>query len=260
MTEAVDRIIDCTHSPRTSRVAFVNADCLNQAYTQTDYKGVLSECDLVLPDGIGLILASRILGGSLLENVNGTDLFPRLCKRAAHEGTSLFLLGSRKSIAPADATNMQVMNPRLRVVGTHHGYFTEPEEDDLLDQIHSTAADILLLGMGAPRQELWVARNADRLSVPVAVGVGGLFDSCRIPRDRPGMAVATEPGALQAMAPLPRRQPTLSPSSLAPNQRAASGERTNDRKRLINTKVHDIDPEDSMTLDTQANHLPHRLG
>jgi N-acetylglucosaminyldiphosphoundecaprenol N-acetyl-beta-D-mannosaminyltransferase len=184
MTEAVDRIIDCTHSPRTSRVAFVNADCLNQAYTQTDYKGALSECDLVLPDGIGLILASRILGGSLLENVNGTDLFPRLCKRAAHEGTSLFLLGSRKGIAGAAATNMQVMNPRLRVVGTHLGYFTECEEDDLLDRIHSLAADILLLDMGAPRQELWVARNADRLSVPVAVGVGGLFDfySCRIPR------------------------------------------------------------------------------
>jgi N-acetylglucosaminyldiphosphoundecaprenol N-acetyl-beta-D-mannosaminyltransferase len=184
MNEAIDWIIGRTRMESHSQICFVNPDCLNIAYTHSDYLKVLLRSELVLPDGIGIHLAGRIKGTPMAENVNGTDLFPRLCARAAAEHIPLYLLGARPSVAMAAATAMQAKCPGLQIAGTHHGYFDPNDTAAVLHEINSSGAKILLAAMGAPRQDLWLAEHREQLLTPVLIGVGGLFDfySGAVPR------------------------------------------------------------------------------
>lgn len=186
MDEAIDWIQERATSSggSPSRLAFVNPDCLNIAYTNDEYRAVLRDVERVLPDGIGIHVGCRLLGTSLEANVNGTDLFPRLCERFSSTGQSLYLLGSRPGVAEAAAAAMQATYPGLRIAGARDGYFTEAEESSVIHRINASGASALLVGFGVPRQELWLARNRERLETPVQMGVGGLFDfySGRIPR------------------------------------------------------------------------------
>ncbi|MBL8259068.1 MAG: WecB/TagA/CpsF family glycosyltransferase [Candidatus Competibacteraceae bacterium] len=168
----------------SSLLAFVNPDCLNIAYTHDAYRAVLQGAARVLPDGIGLKIGCRMLGVGLAANVNGTDLFPRLCERAAREGLALFLLGARPGVAEQVAENMRRRHPGLIVAGVQHGYFDAAEEAAIIGRINGSGARILLVAFGVPRQELWLAQHRKRLQPPVRMGVGGLFDfySGRIPR------------------------------------------------------------------------------
>jgi len=165
-------------------LAFVNPDCLNTAYINADYLRVLQQASRVLPDGIGVNVGCRIKGVAMRANLNGTDLFPHLCETLAATGQSIYLLGAQPERAAATAQAMQEKFPQLRVAGTHHGYFDADEDAAIIQDINASGADILLVAMGAPRQELWLAQHEDALTVPVRMGVGGLFDyySGSIPR------------------------------------------------------------------------------
>lgn len=184
MDEALDWMVGRVQEKAPALVAFVNPDCLNIAYRHPEYHKILTHATRVLPDGIGIKLGCRLLGVELRENVNGTDLFPRLCERATREGLGLFLLGARPGVADAVAAEMQRRYPGLRIAGTRDGYFGADELPGVLDQINQSGADFLLVAFGAPRQELWLAEQADHLTPTVRLGVGGLFDfySGRIPR------------------------------------------------------------------------------
>jgi N-acetylglucosaminyldiphosphoundecaprenol N-acetyl-beta-D-mannosaminyltransferase len=184
MDETLARVVGAARKGETLRAAFVNTDCLNQSVGSDEYRRNLDGADLVLADGIGIRLAGRILGTGVRANVNGTDLFPMLCERAVREGLSIFLLGARPGVAEAVADTMQKSMPRLKIAGFRDGYWSREQEDEIVAEVAASRADILLVALGAPRQDLWIARHHDRLRVPVALGVGGLFDfySGRIPR------------------------------------------------------------------------------
>ncbi|MFM8332826.1 MAG: WecB/TagA/CpsF family glycosyltransferase [Candidatus Methylumidiphilus sp.] len=176
MDEALDWIVARARAGEASLTAFVNPDCLNIAYRLPPYRAVLAQAARVLPDGIGINLGCRILGVALKANVNGTDLFPRLCDRAAQEGLSLFLLGARPGVAEAAAQNMLSRYPGLVFAGVRDGYFQPEETDAVLAEINASGADILLVAFGAPKQELWLAEHHEQLRPAVRLGVGGLFD------------------------------------------------------------------------------------
>jgi len=165
-------------------LAFVNPDCLNIAYRHAPYRRILQQAARVLPDGIGIKIGCRMRGLGLAANVNGTDLFPRLCQRAAQDSFSLFLLGARPGIAELVAENMRQRYPGLTIAGVHHGYFGSDEEAAIVARINDSGAAVLLVAFGVPRQELWLAAHHATLTPPVRMGVGGLFDfySGRIPR------------------------------------------------------------------------------
>lgn len=165
-------------------IQFVNAHCVNVARQDPMYRQALASADLLLPDGSGIAIAARLAGREMGENLNGTDLFPLLCRSAAAARTSIFLLGGRAGIATAAAHTMLKTNPLLRIAGTRHGFWTAAEEDALIDEINDSGADILLVGLGVPMQEKWIARVRPRLAARVVMGVGGLFDyySGAIPR------------------------------------------------------------------------------
>ena len=184
MPEAVDWIAARAVAGDPALLAFVNPDCLNIAYVDAEYRRILLDAARVLPDGIGIHIGCRMLGVALQANVNGTDLFPQLCERATQTGLGLFLLGARPGIAEAVASNMRAQFPGLRIDGVQDGYFDPADEDAVIDRINASGAAILLVAFGVPRQEKWLARNHARLTAPVRMGVGGLFDfySGRIPR------------------------------------------------------------------------------
>lgn len=185
MVEALE-LIDAAVVARDRRcVFFVNADCLNVSARDTRYHHVLGREDaLVFADGIGVKLAGHLSRQQVRDNVNGTDMFPLLCSLAAERGRSIFLLGARPGVADEVKQRMTALNPGLKVAGTHHGYFDKRESAPVVEQINRSGADILLVAFGAPAQERWIAEHRHQLQVPVAMGVGGLFDfySGRIPR------------------------------------------------------------------------------
>jgi len=183
--DAIDEIVQrATIGNASVQICFVNADCLNVAFREPDYFQLLGRAFLVLPDGIGLKLAGRLLHRPIRQNVNGTDMFPALCAALARAEVRLYLLGGRPGVPEAVASWVQQHAPGLTVCGVRHGYFTQQEENAVIAEVAASKADILLVAFGAPRQDLWIARNLGRLNVRVAVGVGGLFDfySGLIPR------------------------------------------------------------------------------
>lgn len=171
---AVSRLLDTRGAGRTA--VFINAHCINTAMGDATYRWSLSKADFVLPDGSGLQIAARLHGTRFLENLNGTDLFVPLCEEAAARGMSIYFLGSQEGVAHGAAARACEMVPGLKVAGTRHGYFTTDEEADVIDAINASGADIVLVGMGVPMQEVWIARNRHRLDVSLVLGVGAQFD------------------------------------------------------------------------------------
>ncbi|MCL1139547.1 WecB/TagA/CpsF family glycosyltransferase [Shewanella pneumatophori] len=160
--------------------AFINADCLNISTQNEHYRQCLQQSQRIFADGIGLRVACLSKGEALRANLNGTDLFPRLCQLAAQQELSIYMLGGAADVAQTAAQNMQACYPNLKIAGTHHGYFNtaanSQDNQQVIQAINSVNADILLVAMGAPTQELWLAQNKSQLNCAIGIGVGGLFD------------------------------------------------------------------------------------
>ncbi len=184
MAEAVETIVAWSTRPEPRQIVFVNADCANIAWRNPQYAGTLNQADLTLGDGIGIKVAAKVLGLQLKQNVNGTNLFPRLCEALQKVESGVFLLGARPGIVESVAAWIRSHYPALKLAGFHHGYYPPAEEHGVLDEIRTSGATVLLVALGAPNQDLWISRNLAATGVSVAIGVGGLFDfySGRIPR------------------------------------------------------------------------------
>lgn len=141
-------------------------------------KAAYRRAGLVTPDGVGLVWASRLLTAEepLPERITGIDLALELCRRARERGYKLFLLGGRPGVAELAARRLEERFPGLRVVGCHHGYFTDDSESEIIGRINATEPEVLFVGLGVPRQELWMLKNGERLKPAVLIGVGGSFD------------------------------------------------------------------------------------
>lgn len=184
MSGAVRAVVDRLDDDAPHQVCFVNADCVNIACRNRPYLDVLRGASLVLADGMGMKLAGWASGSRIRENVNGTDLFPRLCAALAGSGKRVFLLGARPGVAEAVGDWIGRDYPDLVVAGCRHGYFLPDDEPAVVRHVAASRADLLLVAFGAPWQDIWIHRHLPELRVKVAVGVGGLFDfySGRIPR------------------------------------------------------------------------------
>lgn len=172
-----------------TRVAFLNAHCVNQASRDADYRLALDSADAILPDGSGVALAARLHGTRIVENLNGTDLVPALARQIAEAGQSVYLLGGQPGVAAKAAEALRAIAPELIVAGTQHGFFPQDDERAVIDAINHSGASLVLVAMGVPAQDVWLRRVAPRLNATVTMGVGGLFDflSGRIPRAPEGL-------------------------------------------------------------------------
>ncbi|WP_245227120.1 WecB/TagA/CpsF family glycosyltransferase [Parasedimentitalea maritima] len=169
-------VIDTLLQPGRNRVYFYNAHCANLRATDADYAQALTRADLILPDGIGIELAARMRGDALTSNLNGTDLLPSLLASAAKQNKSVFLLGGRPGTAQRAATHLQSLIPGLHIAGTRDGYGGAEDAEAAISVINASKADILLVAMGVPMQELWLDRHGHKLDADLMMAVGGLFD------------------------------------------------------------------------------------
>ncbi|UJR81178.1 WecB/TagA/CpsF family glycosyltransferase [Sandaracinus amylolyticus] len=176
--EALRTIVDAPRRDRARIVHFAHAHLLNLAYEDEALASALSRADLVLPDGIGVRLAARMQGVELRHNVNGTDLFPLLCRRAAERGVPVVLVGAREGIAEQCVARMRSEIPELDVPFVSHGYLGEAGSRRAAARVRALRRVIVLVGMGSPRQELWAWRHLADARGATVLTVGGLFDMC----------------------------------------------------------------------------------
>lgn len=162
---------------RAHAVFYVNAHTLNVACDQPGFREVLRSADRVFGDGTGVRWGVRWLHGrTLRDNVNGTDVVPRLFARLGGRGLSYFLLGNTPERIERAAAHARAAFPGWSLAGAHHGYLGEDDHARVIERINASGADLLLVGMGNPKQEQWIARHLPQLSVPLCMGTGGLFD------------------------------------------------------------------------------------
>jgi N-acetylglucosaminyldiphosphoundecaprenol N-acetyl-beta-D-mannosaminyltransferase len=184
LEQAVEVIVDRLDGETATQVSFVNADCVNIACRNREYLQALQQSDLVFADGIGVRVAGEVLGQPVRDNVNGTDLFPLLAAALQGTGKRIYLLGGRPGVAEDVARWLAKNYPGVEVAGWRNGYFSAAEEAQVIGDIRSSAADLVLVAFGAPRQDVWIRRNLSKLDAKVVIGVGGLLDffSGRVPR------------------------------------------------------------------------------
>jgi N-acetylglucosaminyldiphosphoundecaprenol N-acetyl-beta-D-mannosaminyltransferase len=140
-----------------------------------DFAEQLHAMDLVLADGIGVVLGGRLIGERICCRISIGLIAPLLMPRLAAYGTRVFLFGGSPGIAEQAATRLCSAYPGLNVVGTHHGFLEPGHEQALIDQFNAAEAEVVFIGLGQPLQERWIARHADQLRAPVLFAVGGFL-------------------------------------------------------------------------------------
>ncbi len=176
MDEAVDFADEMVRTGRQGCVIAVNPEKVIKAGEDPALLAQLRAAALLIPDGIGMVWATRLLGLGHMERVPGADLMPRLCERAAEQGYSVFLYGASESVNRRACDELVRRYPRLQIAGSSHGFRKEQEMPALLAEIDSSGADILFVALGSPRQELWMEKYLSRTTVKLCQGVGGTFD------------------------------------------------------------------------------------
>lgn len=159
---------------RRGHIITANAEILYAAQSDKVLDALLRCADIITADGMGVVLASRILGEPVTERVSGYDLLHALAAVAQEKGLRLFLLGAAPGIAERAAERLRSQYPGVIIAGTHHGFFTESESQDIALLVRSSGADFLFAAMG-PRGEAWIAQHIDVINCP-AMQVGGSFD------------------------------------------------------------------------------------
>ena len=152
------RLID---EHRSAYMVTPNPEIVMAAWENAELHDAICNADLVIPDGIGVVKAARIIGTPLKERLPGIEIGEAILEYAAQTGKSVFLLGAKPGVADAAKEKMQETYPGLNVCGTNDGYFKD--DDPVIEKINAAQPDFLMVCLGAPKQELWMAQNAERL-------------------------------------------------------------------------------------------------
>ena len=155
----------------------VNPEFVVAAQRDAEFRAIINKAALALPDGIGLLKAARFLGrGPLPERVAGSDLVVKMAELSHQKGYRIYFLGAWEGVAEQAVENLRARYPNLQVAGVYAGSPGLEENEAIVRRILPAKPDILLVAYGAPKQDKWIARNLERLQIPVCIGVGGSFD------------------------------------------------------------------------------------
>lgn len=184
LKESLKKLEEFIASNKPHLIVTPNPEIIVRAQDDPELKQIINNADLRLPDGISMVVVSKILGKPLKERVTGIDFLLASCKLAAEKGWKIFLLGSAPGIAEKAGQNLIAKFPGLKIVGTHHGYFSDDSE--IITKLKEAKPDIVFVGLGAGRQEKWLAKNIKGLAcgelcragigTRVGVGIGGSLD------------------------------------------------------------------------------------
>lgn len=161
-----------------------NTEIVMMCQSDEEFLDLMNKSDINIPDGIGLIYASKIKNHPLKEKVAGYDLSVNLLKLANEESLKLFVVGGKPGVAEAAMKKVHNEYPNIKIVGAQHGYFKgthlglngHDEEKEVLDKINQAEPDILFVGFGAKKQEQWIEYNKDAINAKIIIGNGGTLD------------------------------------------------------------------------------------
>ena len=176
MEQAVERVKKMLTAEGQHMICTPNPEIVMEAQTDEALMQILEEADPVVPDGVGVVWASKYSEIRLQERVAGYDLTQNLMQALANTEETFYFFGGAPGVAAAAARRMTKEHPGLRIVGVHNGYFDEKEEKKIIQDIKKKAPSILLVGLGAPKQEKWIYENLHTVGAKTAIGVGGSFD------------------------------------------------------------------------------------
>lgn len=151
-----------------------NSEIAHLSLEDNELFNIINNADLVLPDGIGIVYAGKILKTPVKEKVAGVDFAKELVKSMAEKNMSLFILGAKPDVAKTALDNLCKDNSGLVFAGVKDGYFTD--DDDAIDAINKTSPDVLFVCLGAPKQEKFIYNNLDKINAKIICGLGGSVD------------------------------------------------------------------------------------
>ncbi|HEV2261750.1 MAG TPA: WecB/TagA/CpsF family glycosyltransferase [Candidatus Rubrimentiphilum sp.] len=174
--EATKAIIEFARAGSGAQIVTLGTEMVVYAQRDERYREIINRCALSLCDTVGLLAVARMRGARLRERVTGVELIEHLCARAAQEDLAIYLLGGSPGIADRAANALRHRYPALKIAGTHDGYFSEDESSTIAQQIRASGTRLLMVGMGFPRQEFWLADHLKETGCGAGIGVGGSFD------------------------------------------------------------------------------------
>lgn len=172
--EAVEWALELIDAREGRYVVTPNPEIVMLAKENPALKEALAGADIVLPDGAGIVKGAAILGRPMKEKVPGIDFACGVMARLAERGGSVYLFGAKPGVAEAAAETLRTKFPGLVISGTSDGYFSD--DGPIIEKIKDAAPDFLLVCLGAPKQELWMAKMSGKLPVGLMVGLGGSLD------------------------------------------------------------------------------------
>lgn len=180
MEEALESINSLIEQRKNAYVVTPNVDHLVQIENGSELAKAYKNADLILTDGKPLLWIAKWYNTPIKEKISGSDLFPKLCRLAADKNYTMFFLGAGEGIAAKAAKNLEKKFKGLRVVGTYSPPFGFERDINELDKIEKMIKekqpDILIVGLGCPKQELFIYNNKDHLNVPISLGLGASLD------------------------------------------------------------------------------------
>lgn len=174
LEEVKHRINQYIQSGQPNLIVTANPEIIWLARKDKEFAECLREASMITADGIGIVIASRIIGEPIKQRVTGIDLISALFKEGINNNYRFYFLGGKPGIAEKAALNMRENFPGVQIVGVQHGYFNDDSE--IVKDIISKKPDVLLVALGMGKQEKWIKDRAIPIGVPVSIGVGGSFD------------------------------------------------------------------------------------
>jgi N-acetylglucosaminyldiphosphoundecaprenol N-acetyl-beta-D-mannosaminyltransferase len=156
------------------QVITANPEILSRGFKEEELNKVLKEAEIVVADGIGVVVASRILGEAISNRLPGIEIGEALMRRGEEKGWRFYFLGGKEEVASKAVKELRIKYPQLKIEGFHHGYFKDDEE--VIEDINRANPHVLFVGLGSPRQEYWIRKNREKVNALVMMGVGGSLD------------------------------------------------------------------------------------
>ncbi|MCI6677105.1 MAG: WecB/TagA/CpsF family glycosyltransferase [Clostridiales bacterium] len=180
MEEALKEIDKMIQRKKPAYVVTPNVDHIVQLETNKELQAVYKNADLIITDGKPLVWISKFYGNPIKEKISGSDLFPLLCEMSTQKGYKMFFLGAAEGVAAKAAENLIKKYPGLNVVGTYsppYGFEKDDNEiNKIIQMIHRAKPEILIVGLGCPKQEKFMYQYYNKLNVPISLGLGASFD------------------------------------------------------------------------------------
>ena len=176
MSQAAERVMRFMEEGKFRVVCTPNPEIVMSAAENPEFMDVLKRADMVVADGVGIVWAAKYLGKPLEERVSGFDLTQSVFNEMKDTEYTAYFFGGAPGVAEKAKAKMEEKFPGLKIVGVHNGYFDMDEERRILSDIREKAPNLLLAGLGSPKQEKWIDANRYVLNGTVCIGVGGSFD------------------------------------------------------------------------------------